>query len=793
MYESHFGFTGSPFQLNPDPAFYFDSRGHSNALAYLKFGAHQGEGFIVVTGEIGAGKTTLVRTLLEGLDPQQVVAAQVVSTQLESNELLQAILMAFGIPSSSTSKAHLIANLEGYFTALAAKGRRALLIIDEAQNLKHEAVEELRMLSNFQLGKYGLLQSFLVGQPELRALLQSKSMEQLRQRVIASCHLGPLDQAETRAYVEHRLRRVGWNGSVPQFAGGVLDRVHYWTGGVPRKINRLCNRMLLGAFLANAPTISMALVDETATELRNEIGENLGAGLAPLAAPTEVAATVAASEPVPSAAQTPLPAFDPLVVSARAESTLPAAASGSAPADAPLPASPETTAAAAAQIEVEPSLPINAVANVATVETSPESSSSTRAVITRRAYREASSSRPLLCLVDSTTHFLMAGALQGVFQQFPSLPSVVVLNVGSESSLWSAELETCGFAMPASALHLGADMTEHPERVVRAVAALNDVFEEVDPVAVLILGSSDESLAGAVLASKRRLRVLRIGSGQRDLHGHSARQLNAVLIERMADLHFTDSTASFYALYREGIHLDRVRSVGNLAREVLEQSPVGNRSLLIRADLPESPLGIGLVSLDLAPTGTDDSTLGTLVATVCELGRQLPLVWVATGPDHERLLASPHLTELQAACVSILPDAGSLSNLAWLRRSRCLVTRENGRLLADALSMRVPTFMVDIDDRWEARPALPTELSDGKVSAPRPSPLERVLTDPAPVDDAPTYWHTGTASRIAAHLVTWLPGHTAPATPINRDTESEPNPGKAQPDQAAPTHVLESS
>jgi UDP-N-acetylglucosamine 2-epimerase len=272
MYESHFGLSGPPFQLNPDPAFYYDSRGHSNALAYLKFGAHQGEGFIVVTGEIGAGKTTLVRTLLDGLDASKVVAAQVVSTQLESGDLLRAILAAFGVPATGASKAHLIASLEGFLTSLAAQGRRALLIVDEAQNLKHEAVEELRMLSNFQLGNHALLQSFLIGQPELRTLLQSKSMEQLRQRVIASCHLGPLSEAETRAYIEHRLHRVGWQDT-PHFADDAFDQIHRWTGGVPRRINRLCNRLFLAAFLSGNEEISAAIVDQTAAELRSEIGE----------------------------------------------------------------------------------------------------------------------------------------------------------------------------------------------------------------------------------------------------------------------------------------------------------------------------------------------------------------------------------------------------------------------------------------------------------------------------------------------------------------------------------------
>jgi len=163
MYESKFGLSGPPFQLNPDPAFYFDSRGHSNALSYLKFGVHQGEGFIVVTGEIGAGKTTLVRTLLEGVNSDEVAAAQVLNTQLESGELLQAILTAFGVASSGGSKAQLLASLEAFLTSVAVEGRRALLVVDEAQNLGREAIEELRMLSNFQLGNHALLQSFLIG------------------------------------------------------------------------------------------------------------------------------------------------------------------------------------------------------------------------------------------------------------------------------------------------------------------------------------------------------------------------------------------------------------------------------------------------------------------------------------------------------------------------------------------------------------------------------------------------------------------------------------------------------
>jgi putative secretion ATPase (PEP-CTERM system associated) len=272
MYESHFGLTGSPFRLNPDPSFYYGSKGHSHALAYLKYGLHQGEGFIVVTGEIGAGKTTVVGTLLQELDTKSVVAAHIVSTQLESGDLLRSILAAYGVRAAHESKAHIIATLEAFLTALAAQGRRALLIVDEAQNLQREAIEELRMLSNFQLGSHALLQTFLVGQPELRLLLKSRAMEQLRQRVIASCHIEPLDLADTRDYIEHRLRRVGWIDS-PSFGPLAFEQIFQSSGGVPRRINRLCNRLLLASYLSGVGEISEELVRETATELRLEISE----------------------------------------------------------------------------------------------------------------------------------------------------------------------------------------------------------------------------------------------------------------------------------------------------------------------------------------------------------------------------------------------------------------------------------------------------------------------------------------------------------------------------------------
>lgn len=268
MYESFYGLSCKPFQLNPDPAFYFASRGHRRAMAYLEYGLHQNEGFIVITGEVGAGKTTLVRNLLQKLDATKVVAAQLVTTQLDAGDILAMVAAAFGVPAQR-DKAQTLLSLEAFLTAQSAAGKRALLVVDEAQNLTPRAVEELRMLSNFQFGQQALLQSFLVGQPEFRDTMQSAQMSQLRQRVIASYHLGPLDAAEARAYIEHRLSLAGWTDK-PHFEDAAHERIFALTDGVPRRINTLCDRLLLAGFLGEKLTLSAADVDEVAAEIGTE-------------------------------------------------------------------------------------------------------------------------------------------------------------------------------------------------------------------------------------------------------------------------------------------------------------------------------------------------------------------------------------------------------------------------------------------------------------------------------------------------------------------------------------------
>ncbi|SHH41507.1 XrtA/PEP-CTERM system-associated ATPase [Massilia sp. CF038] len=280
MYESFYGLSAKPFRLRPDPHFFFGSKGHKRAMAYLEYGLSQGEGFIVITGEVGAGKTTLVRNLFNKLSSEQIVAAHIVNTHLDSDDTLRMVVSAFGLPYENVSKADLLTRLEQFLRASDQQGRRALLVVDEAQNLKPGTVEELRMLSNFQTDDKCLLQTFLIGQPEFRGTLHSPGMQQLRQRVIASYHLGPMDAEETRLYIEHRLSTVGWKGD-PRFSDGAHDAIFAYTGGIPRKVNTLCDRILLMGFLEDMHAFEESDVANVIGDIAEEFEVPLSAAPAP--------------------------------------------------------------------------------------------------------------------------------------------------------------------------------------------------------------------------------------------------------------------------------------------------------------------------------------------------------------------------------------------------------------------------------------------------------------------------------------------------------------------------------
>ncbi|MBA3897444.1 MAG: AAA family ATPase [Sphingomonadaceae bacterium] len=270
MYTDHYGLTAPPFQLTPDPRFWFESATHKKAMAYLGYGLAQGEGFIVVTGDIGAGKTTLVAHLMDTLDPMRVVAVKIVSTQVEGDDMLRMAAQAFGLPTEGVEKAQLLDRIERYLIDTGRGGRRTLLIVDEAQNLPTSSIEELRMLSNFQSGGHALLQIFLLGQPEFRDRLNSApALEQMRQRVIATHHLDPMQPHETLPYLEHRLKLAGWSGN-PRITDDAASALHTVSGGIPRKINTLATRALLMGALDAADTIDGSMIWHVAADAEGE-------------------------------------------------------------------------------------------------------------------------------------------------------------------------------------------------------------------------------------------------------------------------------------------------------------------------------------------------------------------------------------------------------------------------------------------------------------------------------------------------------------------------------------------
>ena len=278
MYEDFYGFSERPFQLTPDPSFYFESATHKKALSYLGYGLNQGEGFIVITGEVGAGKSTLVGHLRNRLDWHSVTVGEVVTSALGSDEMIGMAAHSFGLNVDSSDKASALAEIENFLQDEARAGRKVLLVVDEAQNLTVGALEELRMLSNFHLGAQPLLQMLLLGQPEFRQLLTGwDQLEQLRQRVIATHHLEAMQPEEIEPYVMHRLEHVGYK-LCPRFQGDVWRLIHRESRGIPRLVNRIMSRVLMKGAMEQREVIAEDTLRAVLDEINGRVAETPPAG-----------------------------------------------------------------------------------------------------------------------------------------------------------------------------------------------------------------------------------------------------------------------------------------------------------------------------------------------------------------------------------------------------------------------------------------------------------------------------------------------------------------------------------
>ena len=268
MYTAFFNLKAKPFQLTPDPEFLFLSKVHKRALTYLNYGITENAGFILVTGEVGTGKTTILRTIMKNL-AADISLSRINNTRVSSEQLLAMMNEDFGIATQGKDKTEMLNDLTNFLVHQYAQGSRSMIIIDEAQNLTPELLEEVRLLSNLETDKAKLLQIVLVGQPEVRKTLARPEMRQLRQRINMSCHIQPLSRAETEEYIYHRLEKAG-NRNAVEFCEGTLDAIYAFSRGIPRLVNIACDFLMLSAFAEEKREITTALVKEVIGDLENE-------------------------------------------------------------------------------------------------------------------------------------------------------------------------------------------------------------------------------------------------------------------------------------------------------------------------------------------------------------------------------------------------------------------------------------------------------------------------------------------------------------------------------------------
>ena len=269
MYADFYGLRALPFQLTPDARMFYPSQIHRGALAYLTYGLRKSEGFVLITGDVGTGKTMLVDYLLSVIDTERYLTSKIVTTQIEPEDLVRMVASGFGLDPAGHQKSTVIGQLEAFFMEARRRHVSPLIIVDEVHSLPRASLEELRMMSNYRCADAPLVQIILLGQTQFREALANAALEQVKQRVVASSHLRPLSANETRGYVEHRLRAVGWREN-PAIASDVFSLVHNETYGIPRRINTVLDRLLLLGYVEERHDIGADLLEVVMRELRLE-------------------------------------------------------------------------------------------------------------------------------------------------------------------------------------------------------------------------------------------------------------------------------------------------------------------------------------------------------------------------------------------------------------------------------------------------------------------------------------------------------------------------------------------
>jgi general secretion pathway protein A len=270
VYQEYYGLKEAPFDITPNPRFLFYSAKHREAFNHLLYGIRERKGFVQLTGEVGAGKTTLCRALLDQLESHRYSTALILNPVLSAQEMVKVIAMEFGLPVNGLDRLEILSVINHFLLEQVDRGVDTVLLIDEAQDLTDELLEQVRLLSNLETDNRKLLQIVLLGQPELRDRLNNPRLRQLRQRITVRYHLKPLSRPEMRQYIQHRLQISGANGS-PYFTGMALWRVHHYSKGIPRLVNAVCDKALLAGYVAQSDRIDFRIVGRAVRELEGKL------------------------------------------------------------------------------------------------------------------------------------------------------------------------------------------------------------------------------------------------------------------------------------------------------------------------------------------------------------------------------------------------------------------------------------------------------------------------------------------------------------------------------------------
>jgi general secretion pathway protein A len=766
MYEAHFGLAAPPFQLTPDPGFFFGSQGHRAVLNILREALAAPRGHLVVSGEIGAGKTLVVGALLAEIDTTRFAVARLVSTQLDADDLLRAVTGALGLePAGAGDSKSGLKRVDAELRRIAGAGRRLLLVIDEAQNLGDGAFARLGELDALPANAERSMLIVLVGQPELRQRLGQPGLSAFARHITVQCHLGPLTRLECGAYIAHRLEHVGWSGR-PRFDAAAIEAIHRFADGIPRRINQLCNRLLLAACLQEREQIDRALVDEVSEELRGEVGDSAALSVPPpvepAPAPTQaLALREPATPPDSPAALAPAPpAPDVPLVFAPVEEP---------PANLPplslhlLPLDDVAPSTARAELRDEANTRFPAFAPWPTVPAVPPPLQPNPPTLEPPAEIPVRSAPLVLCVAGGVSEHAQAAALLRALRAVPTLPGARLVRAFANDALertrrlfYPRDLD------PVESLGV-APAGSHAERAADLVARFDALLARQPAAAVIVFDGGESALACALAASRRKVPVLRIGAGRRaeDAQVNPA-DLKRKLSDQMADMLYTADAVASAQVVRDGLPKGRVSMVGSVLADALQLAlqdgagprlPAALESVVARFGRDRPGYAVALVDM---PRHLQDRRLLTDITTLlADLSRDLPILWTMPESTREQLLATGLAPLVDGARIVVLPTQDYVAFANLVAEATCVIT-DAWTLQEEATILEVPCLTIGTAP---AHPATVAEGSNVYVGL-NQGLATRVAWDciflggkrPVP----PRLWEGRAADRIAVHLAGWL-------------------------------------